>query len=219
MLRAVIFRDLLLAWRRPVNVWLPAVFFVVAVSLFPLGVGPEVQILRQIAGGVVWVCGLLATLLSLGFLFDGDFEDGSLEQMILSGHPLVLLAAAKCLVHWMLTGLPLIVVGPLLGLLLGLDAGELQTLTMALVLGTPVLSVIGGLGAALTLGLNAGAGLLMLLVLPLCIPVLIFGAGAVSATQAGMSAQAHLSLLGAMLLVAVVAGPPAIAAALTISSA
>ncbi|MEN9539371.1 MAG: heme exporter protein CcmB, partial [Pseudomonadota bacterium] len=118
----VLSRDLLLAWRRPVNCWLPAAFFVVAVSLFPLGVGSEPQILRQIAGGIVWVCALLSALLGLGFLFDADFEDGSLEQMVLSGHSLAEISAAKCTVHWLLTGVPLIIAGPVAGLLLGLDA-------------------------------------------------------------------------------------------------
>jgi heme exporter protein B len=212
-------RDLQLAWRRPVNIWLPVVFFVVAASLFPLGVGPEPQILKQIAGGVIWVCALLAAMIGLGFLFESDLEDGSMEQMLLSTRSLAMLAAAKGFVHWMLTGLPLILVAPLLGLLFGLGFNELLTLAFGLLLGTPILSLIGSLGAALTLGLQGSGGLLMLLVLPLCIPVLIFGAGAVSAVDAGISPQGHFSLLGAFLLLAIVAGPPATAAALRMSAA
>jgi heme exporter protein B len=211
-------RDLRLAWRRPVDAWLPVIFFGIAASLFPLGVGPEPQTLRQIGGGVVWVCALLSAMMSLGTVFSGDYMDGSLEQMLLSRHSTVLLAAAKALVHWMVTGLPLVLVGPLLGLLFGLDSSELIALTLGLLLGTPVLSLLGSVGAALTLGLHSGSALLFLLILPLCIPVLIFGAGAVAAVAAGMSSSGHLSILGAMLLLAFVTAPPATAAALRLSA-
>lgn len=210
-------RDLRLAWRRPVDAWLAVVFFAVAASLFPLGLGPEPQTLRQIGGGVVWVCALLSTLLALNTLYTSDYNDGSLDQMLLSGHSLVLLAAAKALVHWVLTGLPLVVAGPVLGLMFDMSPRGLATLTLTLLLGTPVLSLLGSVGAALTLGLRSGGALLLLLVLPLCIPVLIFGAGAVSAVEVGMSPAGHLSLLGALLLLALVGAPPAAAAALRIS--
>jgi len=210
-------RDLRLAWRRPVDAWLAVVFFAVAASLFPLGVGPEPQTLRQIGGGVVWVCALLSTLLALNTLYTSDYNDGSLDQMLLSGHSLVLLAAAKALVHWVLTGLPLVVAGPVLGLMFDMSPRGLATLTLTLLLGTPVLSLLGSVGAALTLGLRSGGALLLLLVLPLCIPVLIFGAGAVSAVEVGISPAGHLSILGALLLLTLVGAPPAAAAALRIS--
>ena len=212
-------RDLRLAWRRPVDIWLPVVFFGVAASLFPLGVGPEPQTLRQIGAGVVWVCALLSTMLALSTLYASDFNDGSLEQMLLSGHSMVVLAAAKALVHWMLTGLPLVLAGPLLGLLFDMSSKGIATLTITLLLGTPVLSLMGSVGAALTLGLRSGGALLLLIVLPLCIPVLIFGAGAVSAVDVAISPVGHLSILGALLLLALVGAPPAAAAALRISVA
>ena len=215
--KALAIRDLTLAWRRPVDVWLPIVFFVVTASLFPLGVGPEPQLLRAMGAGVVWVCALLSAMLALNHLFASDYVDGSLEQMILSGRSLVVIAATKALLHWLLTGLPLIVVGPLLGLLFDMGREVVLTLTLTLLLGTPVLSLLGSVGAALTLGLRNGGPLLLLLVLPLCIPVLIFGAGAVSAVDSGVSASGHLSLLGAVLLLTLVGAPPAAAAALRIS--
>jgi len=212
-------RDLRLAWRRPVDIWLPVVFFGVAASLFPFGVGPEPQTLRQIGAGVVWVCALLSTMLAIATLYASDYSDGSLEQMLLSGHSMVVLAAAKALVHWMLTGLPLVLAGPLLGLLFDMSSNAIVTLTYTLLLGTPVLSLMGSVGAALTLGLRSGGALLLLIVLPLCIPVLIFGAGAVSAIDVAISPAGHLSILGALLLLALVGAPPAAAAALRISVA
>jgi heme exporter protein B len=214
---AVVRRDLRLASRRPVEALLPVVFFVVAASLFPLGVGPETGVLRQIAPGVVWVCALLSAMLSLGSLYGSDYADGSLEQMLLSGQPMVLLAAAKGLAHWLMTGVPLILVAPLLGLLFDMRGTSIATLTIGLLLGTPVLSLIGGVGAALTLGLRNGAVLILLLVLPLCIPVLIFGAGAVSAVDAGLDSAGHFYLLGALLLLTLLGAPVATGAALRIS--
>lgn len=213
----VVVRDLRLARRRPVEALLPLVFFVVAGSLFPLGVGPEAAVLRQIAPGVVWVCALLSAMLSLGALYGSDHADGSLEQMLLSPHPTVLLAGAKALAHWLLTGVPLLLVAPVFGLLFDMRSESLGILALGLLLGTPILSLIGGVGAALTLGLRNGAVLILLLVLPLCIPVLIFGAGAVSAVEAGLSAQGHLSLLAAFLLLSLLGAPVATAAALRIS--
>lgn len=215
----IVQRDLRLAARRRIEALLPVAFFVVAASLFPLGVGPEPQTLRQIGPGIVWVCALLATMLSLNTLFAGDYADGSLEQMLLSSHPGVVIAAAKAFAHWLLTGLPLIVTAPVLGLLFDMSGPGIVTLTMSLLLGTPVLSLLGSVGAALTLGLRSGGVLLLLLVLPLCIPALIFGSGAVGAVEAGLSARGHLSLLGALLLLSALGAPLAGAAALRISTA
>ena len=215
----IVQRDLRLAARRRIEALLPVVFFVVAASLFPLGVGPEPQTLRQIAPGVVWVCALLATMLSLNSLYAGDHADGSLEQMLLSGHPGVVVASAKAFAHWILTGLPLIVTAPLLGLLFDMSGAGIATLCLTLLLGTPILSLLGSVGAALTLGLRSGGVLLLLLVLPLCIPTLIFGSGAVVAVEAGLSARGHLSLLGALLLFSALGAPLAAAAALRISTA
>ncbi len=219
VLMTVAGRDLRLAGRRRIEALLPVAFFVVAASLFPLGVGPEPQMLRQIASGVVWVCALLAAMLSLNTLYSGDFADGSLEQMLLSSQSVVLIAAGKALAHWVLTGVPLILVTPLLGIFFGMSAESIAVLALTLLLGTPVLSLLGSVGAALTLGLRSGGVLILLLVLPLCIPVLIFGAGAVSAVDAGVSPRGHLSILAALLLLAGLGAPPATAAALRISSA
>jgi len=213
----VVARDLRLASRRPIEALLPIVFFIVAASLFPLGVGPESATLRQIAPGIVWVCALLSAMLSLGSLYGSDYSDGSLEQMLLSSHSAVALATAKAVAHWLLTGLPLILVAPLFGLLFDMRGDALLVLAAGLLLGTPILSLIGGVGAALTLGLRNGAVLILLLVLPLCIPVLIFGAGAVSALDGGLSPAGHLYLLGALLLMTMLGAPLATAAALRIS--
>lgn len=217
VLVVVALRDLRLAWRRRIEALLPLVFFLVAASLFPLGVGPEAQTLQQIGGGVVWVCALLSAMLSLGALYTSDHADGSLEQMALSSDSLVLIAAGKALAHWVLTGLPLILAAPLLGLFFGLSMPAVGALVVGLLLGTPVLSLLGGVGAALTLGLRSAGVLVLLLVLPLCVPVLIFGTGAVSAVDAGLAPSGHLSVLAALLLVSALGAPPATAAALRIS--
>ncbi|MFZ4651888.1 MAG: heme exporter protein CcmB [Rubrivivax sp.] len=215
---AVLQRDLQLAARRRVESLLPLVFFVVAVSLFPLGVGPEPQTLRQIAPGVVWVCALLASMLSVGTLYASDHADGSLEQMLLAPQSAVPVAAAKATAHWVVTGLPLIVAAPVIGLLFDLSAPALQALVAGLLLGTPVLSLLGGLGAALTLGLRSGGMLLILIVLPLATPALIFGAGAAATVEQGLSASGHYSLLGALLIATACGAPWATAAALRIST-
>lgn len=215
---AVLARDLRLAARRRVEALLPIAFFTVALSLFPFGVGPEPQTLRAIAPGVVWVCALLAAMLSVTQLYATDHADGSLEQMLLCGESPVLIAAAKALAHWLLTGLPLILVTPLFGLMFDMRGEAILALTAGLLLGTPMLSLMGGMGAALTLGLRSGAVLLILLILPLCIPALIFGAGAVGAVESGISAQGHYSLLGALLIGSLVFIPWATAAALRIST-
>ena len=214
---AILLRDLRMASRRPTEALLPVVFFVVAVSLFPLGVGPEPAVLRQIAPGIVWVCALLSSMLSLNTLYASDFADGSLEQMLISSTGGMVVAAAKCTAHWLMTGVPLFLVSPLLGLLFDMSGEAIGVMALGLFLGTPILSLLGGVGAALTLGLRNAAVLVLLLVLPLCIPVLIFGAGAVTSVDAGLSAGAHLSLLGALLLLTILGAPPATAAALRIS--
>lgn len=218
LITTLVARDLRLAARRRTEAALPIVFFIVAIGLFPLGVGPEPQTLRTIAPGVVWVCALLAAMLSVNTLYASDHADGSLEQMLLCGQPLILIAVARSISHWLLSGLPLVIAAPLVGLLFDLSPEGLFALVAGLLLGTPVLSLLGNVGAALTLGLRSGGMLVFLLVLPLCIPVLIFGTGAVGAVETGMSAQAHYSILGALLLFAVLTGPPAAAAALRIST-
>lgn len=214
----VIQRDLLLAMRQRADVLTTLFFFIIVVSLFPLGVGPEINMLRSMAPGVVWVAALLASMLSLERMFSSDYLDGTLEQMMLSPQPLSLLVLGKALAHWMVTGVPLVLIAPILGVQFDLQMDALSVLAVSLLLGTPVLSLIGAIGAALTLGLRGGGVLVSLLVLPLYIPVLIFGAGAVEASSAGLGADAHLSLLGAFLLASLVLAPWAAAAALRIST-
>jgi heme exporter protein B len=210
-------RDLLLAMRRRSDVLTTFFFFVIVVSLFPLGVGAEPNTLRQIAPGVVWVAALLASMLAVTRLFAGDHADGTLEQMVLAPQPLVVLVLAKILAHWLVTGVPLVLIAPLLGLQFDLPWNALATMTLGLLLGTPVLSLVGAIGAALTLGVRGAGGLLALLVLPLYIPVLIFGASGVSASAAAQSTAGQMSLLGAFLLLALVLAPPAAALAVRIS--
>jgi heme exporter protein B len=214
---AVYTRDLRLALRRRVEALLPVVFFVVAVSLFPVGVGPEPQTLRLIAAGVVWVCALLASMLSVANLYAVDLHDGSLEQMLLSGHPPTVIASAKAAAHWTITGAPLVLAAPVIGLLFDMSPTALATLLAALLLGTPILSLLGGVGAALTLGLRSAGVLLILLILPLTIPALIFGSGAVGAADSGISASGHFSLLGALLILTALTAPLATAVALRIA--
>jgi heme exporter protein B len=216
-LRWTIQRDLLLAIRQRTDLVMTVFFFIIVVSLFPLGVGPELDRLRPLAAGVVWVAALLASMLSLQRLFAGDLADGTLEQLLLTPHPLSVLVFGKIIAHWLVSGLPLVLVAPLLGLQYDLTGPPLAVLVLTLLLGTPVLSAIGAIGAALTLGLRGGGVLLALLVLPLYVPVLIFGAGAVDATVAGLEIGGHLSLLGAFLLSSLVLSPWAAATALRIS--
>jgi heme exporter protein B len=216
-LRYVIQRDLLLAMRRKADVLTTLFFFIIAVSLFPLGIGPEAGLLRTIAPGIVWVAALLASMLSLGRMFADDYRDGTLEQMALSPQPLGLMVGGKIIAHWLLSGLPLVLIAPLLGLQFDIPRDSLLILVASLLLGTPILSLIGAIGAALTLGLRGGGVLVSLLVLPLFIPVLIFGAGAVEASISGLGPQAHLSVLGALLLVGMLFAPWAAALALRIA--
>ena len=217
VLLAIARRDLLLARRRQVEALLPLGFFIVAAGLFPLGVGPEPQTLRQIAPGVVWVCALLAAMLSVTQMFTSDHADGSLEQMLLAPQALVSLVAGKVFAHWVTTGLPLVLAAPLLGVLFDMSMPAIATLVLTLLIGTPVLSLLGAVGAALTLGLRSGGALVFLLVLPLTIPTLIFGTGAVAAVEGGLSPRAHFSLMGALLIFTALGAPLATAAALRIS--
>lgn len=217
MFRWIVSRDLTLAWRRRADVLSTLFFFVIVVSLFPLGIGPDMRLLRLIAPGVVWVAALLASMLSLGRLFANDYEDGTLEQLLLTPQPLYLIVMGKVLALWIVSGVPLALIAPILGLQFGLSQDTLFVLVVSLLLGTPILALIGSIGAALTLGLRAGGVLISLLILPLYIPVLIFGAGAVDASITGVSAQANLSLLGALLALSLVFAPWASAAALRIS--
>ncbi|PUE50079.1 MULTISPECIES: heme exporter protein CcmB [unclassified Limnohabitans] len=214
---AVVQRDLVLAMRRKTEVITAVFFFVVVAALFPLGIGPEINTLRLVAPGILWVGALLASMLSLGRLFAADFADGTLEQMALSPNSLSVLVAAKILAHWLLSGLPLVLLAPVLGLQFDLTEEALWTLTIGLLLGTPILSLIGAVGAALTLGVRGGDVLLSLLILPLYVPALIFGAGAVQAQMSGLGAAAHLSILAAMALVAAVFSPWVSAASLRIA--
>lgn len=214
---ALLRRELSLAVRQKGEVLTPLVFFVVIASLFPLGIGPESALLLRMAPGVLWVSALLAAMLSLHRLFAMDYADGTLEQMALSPTPLGLLVLTKALAHFLLSGLPLVLVAPMLGLQFGMDGPALLILMTSLLLGTPTLSLIGSIGAALTLGVRGAGVLLSLLVLPLYIPVLIFGAGAVEADAAGLGAGGHLSLLAALLVLATFFAPFATTAALRIS--
>ena len=213
----VIRRDLLLAARRRGD-WLTSQFFFIMVaSMFPLGIGPDPDTLRLIGPGVVWVSALLASLLSLPRLLADDYRDGSLEQLLLNPQPPVLLALGKALAHWLIYGIPLLMISPILGIQFALPADAIAILMLSLLIGTPILSLLGGVGAALTLGLRGGGVLLTLLILPLYVPVLIFGAGAVDATLSGTGAQSHLSLLGAILVLSLMVAPWIAAAALKVS--
>jgi heme exporter protein B len=213
----IVSRDVLLAIRRRADVATTLFFFVIVASLFPLGMGPDPKLLRAMAPGILWVAALLASMLSLGRLFDADYADGSLEQLMLVPEPLALVVIGKVMAHWLISGLPLVLIAPVIALQFDLPAGSLGTLLLALLLGTPLLSLIGAIGAALTVGVRGGGVLVSLLVLPLYVPVLIFGAGAVDASATGMDASGHLSILGALLLLGMVLAPWATAAALRIS--
>jgi len=216
-IRWAVARDLKVALRSRAELGVQLLFYVIVASLFPLATTPERNTLASIGPGVLWVAALLASLLSLPRLFAGDHADGTLEQIALSPYPLVALVSGKIVAHWLTTGLPVVLIAPLLGLQYALDGQALAVLAATLLLGTPILSLLGAVGAALTLGLRAGGSLLALLILPLYVPVLIFGAGAVDAARTGLGPSAHLSLLGAGLLVACVGAPFASAAAVRIA--
>lgn len=217
VLSAVLRREVALALRQKGEVLTPLVFFIVIASLFPLGIGPESALLLRMAPGVLWVSALLAAMLSLQRLFATDFVDGTLEQMVLSSTPLSLLVLTKAIAHFLISGLPLVMVAPVLGLQFGLDPQALGVLVASLLLGAPTLSLIGSIGAALTLGVRGAGVLLSLLILPLYIPVLIFGAGAVEADASGLGSSGHLSLLAALLVLSLFFAPLATTAALKIS--
>jgi len=214
---ALLRRDLMLAYRHRSQLANPLLFFTIVVSLFPLGLDPDPALLETIAPGVIWVAALLAAMLSLDGIFRSDFDDGSLEQLLLTPHPLPLLVLAKVAAHWLVTGLPLLLVAPLLGVLLHLEGEALLVLLATLALGTPVLSLVGAIGVGLIVGLRRGGVLLSLLVLPLYIPVLIFAANAVGSAAAGLEVTGQLAFLGALLGLAVALAPLAAAAALRIS--
>lgn len=214
----VVMRDLLLAMRNRSDILTTVFFFIIAISLFPLGIGPELDTLREIAPGVFWVAALLASMLALERLFAIDYADGTLEQLLLTPQPTTVLVLAKVLAHWLITGVPLVLLSPLLGLQYDLSSEAIQALMLTLLLGTPSLSLIGAIGAALTLGLRGGGVLVSLLVLPLYIPVLIFGAGAVEATVSGLGGAGHISMLGAIFLLSLVLAPLATVAALRVSA-
>lgn len=211
-------QDLILAYRRRAQLANPILFFVLVVSLFPLGIGPDSTLLQELAPGVLWVAALFAALLSLESVFRSDFEDGALDILLTSPHPLSLLVLAKVMAHWLVAGLPLLLVAPLLAVWLHLPVIAIPTLLATLALGTPVLSLVGAIGVALTIGLPRGGILLTLLILPLYVPVLIFATSAVDAATAGLVVKGQLAMLGALLILAVSLAPPAIAAALRISS-
>ncbi|ARR48756.1 TPA: heme exporter protein CcmB [Photobacterium damselae] len=213
----VIRRELLIAFRRQADVFNPLWFFIIVITLFPLAVGPEPKLLARIAPGIVWVAALLAALLSMERLFRDDFADGSLEQMMLMPTPLPVLAFAKVIAHWLLTGLPLIIISPLLAILLSFDWSTWLAVVLTLLLGTPTLSFVGAIGVALTVGLRKGGVLLSLLILPLYIPVLIFATSAIDAASLGMAYNGQLALMGAMLVGSATMAPFAIAASLRIS--
>ncbi|MEJ2142412.1 MAG: heme exporter protein CcmB [Gammaproteobacteria bacterium] len=210
-------RDLLLVMRHRSQAANPILFFVIVASLFPLATGPEQSLLQKMAPGIVWVAALLATMLSLDAIFRSDFEDGSLEQLMLSPHPASVLVLAKVIAHWSVTGLPLLIAAPFMAFLYGLPTDASWTLLLSLLIGTPVLSLVGSVGVALTVALRHGGVILSLLVLPLYVPVLIFGSGAVQLTLEGISPAANLYMLSAILALALVLTPWPAAAALRLS--
>ncbi len=210
-------RDLLLAVRRRSDVVTSLMFFVIVTSLFPLGIGPDPGVLRTMAPGIIWVAALLSSMLSLQRLFASDYADGVLDQMVLSPHPLAVLASGKIVAHWIIAGLPIVLLSPVMALQFGLSASSIVVLVVTLLLGTPTLSLLGSIGSALTLGIRGGGPLMALLVLPLFIPILIFGAGAVVANESGLGIEANVSLLGAGLLLGATLAPLATAAALKIA--
>lgn len=214
---AIIRRDLLLALRRRSEIANPLFFFVLVITLFPLGVGAKPHLLQAIAPGIIWVSALLAAMLSLDSLFRSDFDDGSLEQILLSPHPVSILILGKVLAHWLVTGLPLLLIAPLLATFLGMPTQSLGILLLTLLLGTPILSLIGAIGVALTVGLRRGGMILSLLVLPLYVPVLIFASNAVTMAAGGLPVTAQINIMLAMLLMALTLAPWPTAAALKMS--
>ncbi|MCG9651320.1 heme exporter protein CcmB [Vibrio vulnificus] len=213
----IIRRELLIAFRRQADILNPLWFFIIVITLFPLSIGPEPNLLARIAAGIVWVAALLSALLSLERLFRDDFQDGALEQMMLMPIPLQFVVISKVIAHWLLTGLPLILISPLLAILLSLDFNTWLSVVLTLLVGTPTLSFIGAIGVALTVGLQKGGVLLSLLILPLYIPILIFATSAIDAAALGMTYNGQLAILGAMLVGGMTLTPFAISAALRVS--
>jgi heme exporter protein B len=210
-------RDLLLALRNRAEYAMPLLFFVLVITLFPLALGAEPELLARIAPGIIWVAALLAAMLSLDSIFRSDFDDGSLEQILLSAHPVAVLVLAKVCAHWLVTGLPLLLVAPLLAEMLGMSAAAQPTLLLTILIGTPILSLIGAIGVALTVGLRKGGIILSLLVLPLYVPVLIFAASATENAATGFDSTAQIYMLVAFLFLSVSLSPWATAAALRMS--
>ncbi len=210
-------RDLLLGFRRPAELVNPILFFTIVIILFPLGIGPKTNLLMVMSPGVIWVAALLSALLSLESMFRSDFEDGSLEQLVLSPHPVALLVLAKVTAHWLMTGLPLVLVSPLLAVFLGMPSEGMGILVLTLLMGTPVLTLIGAIGVALIIGLRNGGIILSLLVLPLYVPVLIFATSAIDASISGFPVTAQLYMMGTFLILAITLAPFPIAASLKIS--
>ena len=211
-------RDLLMAWRRSSDIFSVVMFFVLAVVLFPLGVGPELDTLRKIAPGIIWVAALLAAMLSLDQLFQSDADDGSLDLLLLAPIPLETIVIAKCCAHWMVTGLPLILVAPILGILLNLPLSGLAVMMITLVISTPTISLLGSVGAALTIGARRGGVLVALLILPLLTPILIMSANAVDLALVGLNYSPLILLLGAFFLICLVICPFVAAAALRLAA-
>jgi heme exporter protein B len=214
---AIVKRDLLLVMRRKSEVLTALFFFVVVTSLFPLGIGADAALLRKIAPGVIWVAALLSTLLGLQRIFANDYADGTLEQLVLSPNTFTVLVFGKIVAHWLVSGFPLVLLAPVIGLQFDLDAQSLQVLMATLLIGTPVLSLLGSVGAALTLGVRGGSVLLSLLILPLYTPVLIFGAGAVYSSGIGLDITGYFSILGALLILALAFVPWVSASAVKIA--
>lgn len=211
-------RDLTIAFRHKDDILNPLLFFIIVITLFPLGIGPESNTLAKIAPGIIWVAALLSTLLSLDRLFKSDYLDGSLEQMLLSPHPLFIIVLGKVIAHWCLTGLPIIFIAPLLGLLLHLEENSYSALMLTLLIGTPILSFLGAIGVALTVGIKKGGVLLSLLVLPLYIPVLIFATSAIDTAAMNLPYSGQLAIIGALLIGSITLSPFAVSAALKVST-
>lgn len=211
---ALVQRDLILVYRSANDAWVVLFFFVIAVTLFPLGIGPDPSVLQQFSGGIIWICALLSAMLSLDGVFQSDFDDGSLDQMILTSYPLELLVLGKCLVHWLTTGFPILLISPVLATMLNMNLDSYSTLLITMLLGTPTISLMGGVGAALVLGSRLSGVLISLIILPLIIPILIFSVAAINASVEGMEISSAVKLLGALLIISSVFCPWATAATL-----
>ena len=211
---ALVQRDLILVYRSANDAWVVLFFFVIAVTLFPLGIGPDPSVLQQFSGGIIWICALLSAMLSLDGVFQSDFDDGSLDQMILTSYPLELLVLGKCLVHWLTTGFPILLISPVLATMLNMNLDSYSTLLITMLLGTPTISLMGGVGAALVLGSRLSGVLISLIILPLIIPILIFSVAAINASGEGVEISSAVKLLGALLIISSVFCPWATAATL-----